>query len=155
MPVMKSLTRVWAPKPTASPATPAPASKGPMLTPNSDKITMPVMTPINTNRALRISGSKVRARLERTTVCPSSSVRSIKMRMAALEASQANRATTKITAMLMARSDSRRPRSVASSPQTSNPQIRRMASPAIIWMTATKIRRTRGKYKFARSVTNG
>ena len=41
-PVMKSLTRVWAPKPRATPITPAPASRGAIFTPISESAVRPI-----------------------------------------------------------------------------------------------------------------
>ena len=62
MPEKMSLTRVWAPKPTATPTTPAPASSGPIWTPIEDSAISTAVTPITTSRTLRRIGSSVRSR---------------------------------------------------------------------------------------------
>ena len=74
-PAMTSLTSDCAPKPTARPMTPAPASSGAMSTPTSDRMTRIVIAVMTMRRALRISGSSVRTRAERRMACPESSCR--------------------------------------------------------------------------------
>jgi hypothetical protein len=44
-----SLTKVWEPKPMASPMTPAPAIIGPMLIPIDERMIMTPITSMNTN----------------------------------------------------------------------------------------------------------
>ena len=66
MPLMMSLTTVCAPKPTATPTTPAPAMSGPISMPRAESAISPAMTTMTTRRMLRKIGSKVRIRACRT-----------------------------------------------------------------------------------------
>ena len=59
---MMSRTSVCAPKPMASPTTPAPASSGPMLTPRAARMVIVVMMQSTANTVPRMSGSRVRSR---------------------------------------------------------------------------------------------
>ncbi|MNN26240.1 hypothetical protein D3C81_1397410 [compost metagenome] len=61
-PVIRSCTRLWAPKPMARPTTPAPASSGVTLTPRLASTAIMAMTSSPTNDALRTSGRMVLAR---------------------------------------------------------------------------------------------
>src|SRR3954454_20757322 len=65
MPEMMSLTSVWAPKPTAMPTTPAPASSGPTCTPRAESAIMPAVTVRATKPMLRRMGSRVSSRERR------------------------------------------------------------------------------------------
>ena len=68
MPLMTSLTSVCAPKPTATPTTPAPAMSGPISTPRAESAVRPAMTAMTTRRILRKIGSRVRMRAWRTAL---------------------------------------------------------------------------------------
>ena len=65
-PVMMSCTSFCAPKPTARPTTPAPASKGAMFTPMAERVSMAVITTTTTVKALRSSDRSVEVRAETT-----------------------------------------------------------------------------------------
>ena len=62
-PVIRSATSDCAPKPTARPITPAPASNGVTFSPRFAAVTMPAIASSATNTTLRTSGSIVRARM--------------------------------------------------------------------------------------------
>ena len=62
MPEITSLTRVWAPNPTATPTTLAPAINGPISTPSEDSAISPARTAISTKKMLRKIGRRVRRR---------------------------------------------------------------------------------------------
>ena len=69
MPVIRSWTSFWDPKPTATPTMPAPASSGPMLRPISDSTIMPPTIRMVISSEVRSSGSSVRKRAHRAA-CP-------------------------------------------------------------------------------------
>ena len=64
-PRITSLTSVCAPKPTATPTTPAPAISGPICTPMADRAISAAMTRKTMNRMLRRIGRSVRIRERR------------------------------------------------------------------------------------------
>ena len=67
MPEMMSFTSVCAPKPTATPTTPAPAINGPIWTPIADSAISAAMTRKTMKRMLRSMGRSVRMRDRRLT----------------------------------------------------------------------------------------
>ena len=62
MPERKSFTRLWAPKPSATPAIPAPAMSGPSWTPNSPRTTSTTRVPMTALAMLRRTAPMVSAR---------------------------------------------------------------------------------------------
>ena len=74
MPARKSFTRLWAPKPRATPASPAPAISGARLMPSSPRIVMPAMAQITTEATDRSTTPSVSARADaRSDTTPVSS----------------------------------------------------------------------------------
>ena len=59
MPLMMSRTRVWAPKPMATPTTLAPATSGPMSTPSAASAIITTITSSTMKSRLRKIGSRV------------------------------------------------------------------------------------------------
>ena len=62
MPDRKSLTRLWAPKPRATPAMPAPAMSGPRATPSSPRIRMTAIVQMTMLAIERSTRARVWAR---------------------------------------------------------------------------------------------
>ena len=114
-PVMMSCTSFWAPKPMASPSTPAPASSGPMFTPISDRISMAARMASVIMKALRSNARSVRSRAVGTLPTDGLSRYSMNEDMA----SQAKNASRLMSSTERSRLLSVRPASVARKPMKS------------------------------------
>ena len=106
MPAITSLTSVCAPKPIATPTTPAPAISGPISTPSEDSTISSPMITIAANSMFWKIGSSVRTRACRGSCCPCAaaagpSISPSRRAMTALMMLQPKSAARMMTAALM------------------------------------------------------
>ncbi len=122
-PVITSLTKVCAPKPIASPTTPAPASSGPMSTPISDSTINVTRTMMRIIAALRSSGSRgPGARAARQRIARSVGLAEIALDHRGPGFPQASTAIVTTTRIAKALDSMRRPIGEPSQPNESTPQ---------------------------------